>query len=50
MKYENLYKFILNSTLAKQMNIRKTNKEIDFGDTQCLQDSQEAQMPSDKEN
>ena len=49
VKHENLYKLIPNSTPAKQLNMRKVNKEIDFGDTQCLQDSQEAQMPSDKE-
>ena len=49
VKHENSYKLIPNSTPAKQLNIRKVNKEIDFGDTQCLQDSQEAQMPSNKE-
>ena len=49
VKHENLYKLIPNSTPAKQMNMRKADKEIDFGDIQCLQDSQEAQMPSDKE-
>ena len=49
VKHENLYKLIPNSTPTKQLNMRKANKEIDFGDTQCLQDSQEAQMPSNKE-